>query len=101
MAKFGALLVIFQKSETVKQKFLKNVKNMNISSNNGPIELCEGLLDRYQQALKFRVKFSSLWESPVRAQKLTKILEKNLKNLNISSNNGPIEVSVGLLDRHQ
>ena len=44
-------------------------KNLNISSNNGPIELGDGLLDRYEQALQFRgIKLfhpseSYLWES--------------------------------------
>ena len=45
---------------------------MNISSNNGPIELCEGLSDRYQQAQQFRgIKNFHLCESqrPMRAQK--------------------------------
>ena len=56
---------------------------MNISLNIDPIELCEGLLDRYQQALQFRgIKHfhpceSHLWEPPVRAKKLTKIVNKS------------------------
>ena len=79
---------------------------MNNSSNNDPIELCEGLLDRYQQALQFRgIKNfhpceSHLWE-PKNSLKLSTKVPKNVNNPNISSNNDPLELSEGLLHQYQ
>ena len=63
----------------------------------------EGFLDLYRWTLNFRVKImflpreGRLWE-PKNSLKIVKKMSKNVKNLNISSNNDPIELGKVLLD---